>query len=412
MPHSESVFPLGIPIAPTEPNDLNPTHIAEYGRGGLMSVATIAARDALPVSRKTVGMLVYVTAESKYYTLATAPSTWIELATGGSFVPTAVQSLYKTARNESNTTSIPKGSVVFVSGSHASTELKVDLADADLELASADTIGVAYEEIAPNASGLIQTFGYLSGITTNAVTGAEGNALYLSSTPGGFQTEVPVAPRHGVRIGFLVKKAGGGAGSIFVNIQNYQELAELSDVYIPTTPSANDTLVYDSADGRWENKKVFYSSIQPVESSSLIGRQPGGVEGTAQEIKLSTQFVWGTAGGKPQLSIATVSDATKADVSTLMSAGTGLTGGGDLSASRTFAVDFVASGTVSSTKAVRADDARLSDARTPTAHTHAIANLTDFTVTSVGDKNVFSYSAATGKWVNVPQTDLVDGGDF
>jgi hypothetical protein len=28
-------------------------------------------------------MLVYVTAESKYYTLATAPSTWIELATGG-----------------------------------------------------------------------------------------------------------------------------------------------------------------------------------------------------------------------------------------------------------------------------------------------------------------------------------------
>ena len=83
MPHSESVFPLGIPIAPTEPNDLNPTHIAEYGRGGLMSVATIAARDALPLSRKTVGMLVYVTAASKYYTLATAPSTWIELATGG-----------------------------------------------------------------------------------------------------------------------------------------------------------------------------------------------------------------------------------------------------------------------------------------------------------------------------------------
>jgi hypothetical protein len=220
-----------------------------------------------------------------------------------------------------------------------------------------------------------------------------------------------VQPKHGVFLGWLIKKAGGGAGSIYIKIINYPELNELHDVLAPT-PVDNDALVWDAAAGVWRNEKVSYPSIQPVESSSLIGRQPGGVEGTAQEIKLSTQFVWGTAGGKPQLSIATVSDANKADVSTLMSAGTGLTGGGDLSASRTFAVDFVASGTVSSTKAVRADDARLSDARTPTAHTHAIANLTDFTVTSVGDKNVFSYSAATGKWVNVPQTDLVDGGDF
>jgi hypothetical protein len=83
MPYNEAVFPLGVPIAPTEPTDVNPTHIAEYGRGGLMSVATIAARDAIPSGRKTVGMLVFVSAESKYYTLSSLPGTWIELATGG-----------------------------------------------------------------------------------------------------------------------------------------------------------------------------------------------------------------------------------------------------------------------------------------------------------------------------------------
>lgn len=411
MPHTESVFPLGVPIAPTEPTDTNPTHIAEYGRGGLMSVADLTARGAISDDRKKVGMLVYVQSEAKYFTLNALPSSWVELATGGTFNPTSVQSLYKTARNGSNTTAIPKGSVVFVSGSHASTELKVDLADADLEAASADTIGVAYETIAPNSSGLVQTFGYLSGITTNGVTGAEGSTLYLSSTPGGFQTEIPVAPKHGVRIGFLVKKAGGGAGSIFVNVQNYQELAELSDVYIPTTPSANDTLVYDATDGRWENRKVFYPSIQDVEDSSVLGRSNTG-NGVTQEVKLSAQFVWGTAGGKPQLSIATTSDATKVDTSTTLTAGVGLTGGGDLTTSRSFAVDFATSGTVSTTKVVRADDARLSDARTPTAHAHLINDLTDFAVSAVADKNVLQYSSATGKWVNAPQTDLVDGGNF
>lgn len=87
MPHPEPVLPLGVPIAPTEPADTNPTHIAEYGRGGLMAVASTAARDAIPASRKTVGMLVYVTADSKYYTLTATPNTWVELATGGGLTP-------------------------------------------------------------------------------------------------------------------------------------------------------------------------------------------------------------------------------------------------------------------------------------------------------------------------------------
>jgi len=82
MPHAEPVLPLGVPIAPTEPTDTNPTHIAEYGRGGLMTVASTAARDAIPASRKTVGMLVYVTDSSTYYTLTATPNTWQQLSTG------------------------------------------------------------------------------------------------------------------------------------------------------------------------------------------------------------------------------------------------------------------------------------------------------------------------------------------
>jgi len=55
-------------------------------------------------------------------------------------------------------------------------------------------------------------------------------------------------------------------------------------------------------------------------------------------------------------------------------AGTGLTGGGDLTANRTLTVAY---GT-SSTTACVGDDSRLSNARTPTAHTHGYTDVTDF----------------------------------
>ncbi|SIJ96127.1 Collagen triple helix repeat (20 copies) [Mycobacteroides abscessus subsp. abscessus] len=61
----------------------------------------------------------------------------------------------------------------------------------------------------------------------------------------------------------------------------------------------------------------------------------------------------------------------KADKTTTVSAGTGLTGGGDLSANRTLSVDF---GTGAG-KVTQGNDSRLSDARTPTAHTHNASDI-------------------------------------
>jgi hypothetical protein len=153
------------------------------------------------------------------------------------------------------------------------------------------------------------------------------------------------------------------------------------------------------------------SGIGTVEAASLIGRSPGS-NGAAEEIKLSGAFVWGTTGSKPQLNIAVPSDATKVDTATQINSGLGLTGGGDLSTNRTIAVDFAASGVSSATKAVRADDSRLSDARTPLSHTHPISAITDVQLTSVSDNDVIQFSTSTSKWTNRPQTDLVDGGNF
>lgn len=64
-----------------------------------------------------------------------------------------------------------------------------------------------------------------------------------------------------------------------------------------------------------------------------------------------------------------------------VNSGTGLTGGGDLSADRTLVVTY---GT-SSTSAARGDDARLSDARAPLTHTHTESDVTGL-VADLGGK--------------------------
>lgn len=54
-------------VVPFTDADKYATHDAEYGKGGFRSVSTIAARDAIPVERKTEGMIVRVTANGSNY---------------------------------------------------------------------------------------------------------------------------------------------------------------------------------------------------------------------------------------------------------------------------------------------------------------------------------------------------------
>ena len=116
-----------------------------------------------------------------------------------------------------------------------------------------------------------------------------------------------------------------------------------------------------------DNDAVTFAKLQDITGPVLVGRQASSA-GSAEQIGLAAAL---TINGSKQLDLANAVVAA----ATTLTAGTGLTGGGDLTANRTFALDFATSGTTSSTKAVRADDSRLSDSRTPTAHTHALADI-------------------------------------
>lgn len=107
----------------------------------------------------------------------------------------------------------------------------------------------------------------------------------------------------------------------------------------------------------------------------LIGRGVSGI-GPVGDITVTTPL---KLSGSTLTLLGAGTDAVVPETRSI-TAGTGLTGGGDLSANRSVSVDFATSGTSSATKAVRADDSRLSDARTPIAHSHDGADITTGTV--------------------------------
>jgi len=170
----------------------------------------------------------------------------------------SAQKILKRVWNNSGAT-IAKGKIVYVNGGHGSADLTIALADKSSDLTSAKTAGYVYETINNNAQGYIITEGFLEGITTNGLSGAEGSSVWLGDD-GNFQSEIPVDPDHSVFVGYLVKKAGGGVGSIYVKIQNGYEIDELHDVLI-TSPTNGQVLTYNSATTLWTNQNASGGSL-------------------------------------------------------------------------------------------------------------------------------------------------------
>ncbi|MFV8136427.1 hypothetical protein A5731_00315 [Mycolicibacterium conceptionense] len=93
------------------------------------------------------------------------------------------------------------------------------------------------------------------------------------------------------------------------------------------------------------------------------------------------------------VAVASAALSGKVDTTRTISAGTGLTGGGDLSANRSLAVAY---GSTAGT-ACQGNDSRLSDARTPTAHTHTTANVTGLDAALAG--KIAGSGSAVGMWM-------------
>lgn len=117
---------------------------------------------------------------------------------------------------------IDNGMSVYISGATGSVA-EVKLAtSSDFENAN-KTIAIATEDVTTNQRGYYTTFGIVRDIKTNYATWAEGDVIYLGSSPGELTNVLPVAPNAIVEVGYILR-VHATEGKIFVNINSKRDL--------------------------------------------------------------------------------------------------------------------------------------------------------------------------------------------
>ena len=276
---------------------------------------------------------------------------------GGNVTHRIGQDLVARVRNATGAT-LAKGSVVYVSGANGDRK-QVSLASASNETQSTKTIGVLAEAIADGAEGFCMITGVVKGLNTSAFT--VGTSLWLSATtPGAFTSTRPLAPDHGVFIGW-VTRVHANVGEIWVKIQNGYELDELHDVRI-TSVANKDVLTYNTTAGYWENTKsldgITFTGTITLPSTTSIGlvsaTELGYLDGVTSAIQTQLNAKASTTDLSTHTSATEVHGATGAVVGTTNTQTlsnktlTSPTING-ATASGTFAGNFSVSGTVSTT---------------------------------------------------------------
>jgi hypothetical protein len=199
----------------------------------------------------------------------------LEAYSGSQQVPTASYSFRTTqtdvyCKNMSGA-QINKGTVVRITGAVGDNPL-IGVASLLTEGQSANTLGIATEDIPNDGFGLVITEGVLTGVNTDGMTA--GQLLFLGAN-GTFTTSYPVAPNHGVRLGEVLR-VQQQQGSIYVRIDNGSELGEAHDVYDTTTNSSYGDLLVKSG-SVWINSKklngdyVVTGSLTVTQNLTVLG---------------------------------------------------------------------------------------------------------------------------------------------
>lgn len=169
------------------------------------------------------------------------------------------------------TATISKGQLIMYDGSvGASGQLKGKPATS---LTSGEYImGVAAEDIATNAFGIVTSFGLVRGFNTTGSpygeTWADGDILYYNpSYAGGLTKTLPSAPNVKSVVAAVVTASSGGSGSVFVRINAGSQLGQTDSNVQFGTLNNGDLIQYDSVLGYWKN--VAASTIGTVSSISF-----------------------------------------------------------------------------------------------------------------------------------------------
>ena len=116
-------------------------------------------------------------------------------------------------------------------------------------------MGIAAEDIALNAFGLVQTFGTLRNVNTS--TYADGEILwYNPAVTGGLTATKPSAPNVKVQMAAVINGGSSGGGTILIRIDSGSQLGGTDSNVQIGTPTSGNTLIYDAVAGYWKNADI------------------------------------------------------------------------------------------------------------------------------------------------------------
>jgi len=152
---------------------------------------------------------------------------------------------------------INDGTVVMAAGTTGNSgKILIAPAIADGSVNSEYILGLATQDLANGAEGMVTHFGKVRGIQTNGAnygeTWVDGDVLYCSaSTPGHLTKVLPTAPNLKVPIAIVIH-AHPSNGTLFVRPSHFPDLAQINDVQL-SSPTNGQVLTYNSTLSRWEN---------------------------------------------------------------------------------------------------------------------------------------------------------------
>lgn len=199
-------------------------------------------------------------------------------------------------KNASNTTAIPKFTLVMFAGAAGDT-ITVAPAVTDGSVPHEYMVGVTNEEIPAEDFGFVVQVGQVTNINTNAYE--LGTILYADpASPGNWTTVKPDAPALKLPVVAVTRKQQS-AGRAYVRMTTGLTLSELHDVQT-NGKTDGDALLWDAANNRWTNGTVLGQatelSIGSVTTGTAGSEASVTVSGTAPAQTLSFVIPRGDTG--------------------------------------------------------------------------------------------------------------------
>ncbi|MFO7143596.1 hypothetical protein B9T16_19200, partial [Arthrospira sp. PCC 8006] len=239
-------------------------------------------------------------------------------------------------------------------------------------------VGTEFRNTAPNVSTNLSTSTTSNTLTVNSSDGTNAVLPAATTTVAGVMSNADKTKLDGIAAGAQVNvatnlgvTAGTTAGPVVTSSTG-------TNVTLPTASATNSGII-TTGNQTWTGVKTF---------NSLITGSISGNAGTATALQTARTINGTSFNGSANITIT-------ANTPNTLTNGTGLTGNNfNGSASTTWAVAY---GTTAGT-ACQGNDSRLSDARTPTTHTHSNITLT------AGDGLSGGGTLAANRTINVDST--------